>query len=70
MLINPAKKHHIAMLYDTLDEDDSIIASYLNEGLRKGEICVYVTSYYVEQGYIEKFFAVYTGNLLRSTTRE
>lgn len=48
-------KGHIALIYEDRGELDKIIANYLNEGLRAGQLCVYTTIHYRDKGHLEKF---------------
>lgn len=53
-LIGPQDKAHIALLYDNEDALYSAIADYLNEGLAKGELCVYASVRIRDEGHTEK----------------
>lgn len=43
VLINPSSKMHILLLYKNDNELDKAISTYINEGLKKGQICIYGT---------------------------
>jgi hypothetical protein len=53
-LIEPKNKTHIALLYDNEDGLYSAVADYLNEGLTKGELCVYASVRIRDEGHTEK----------------
>ena len=40
---NPPVNEHIALLYDNEDERDTLAANYINEGLKRGQLCVYAS---------------------------
>lgn len=58
LLANPKNHQHIALVYDGVDELNARIAEYLNEGLRRGQLCVYATIHFRDQGHIDKFAAL------------
>ena len=72
LLLSPAPKAHIALIYENKKQRDLIIANYINEGLRLGQICVYATVFYRDEGHLERFSKLITnckenlnnGNLL------
>ena len=37
------KKKHILLLYEEQDELDKAIVTYLNDGLARGQFCIYIT---------------------------
>lgn len=43
LLLNPPNEKHIAVLYDSKEKLNPAIADYINEGLRRGQYCVYAT---------------------------
>ncbi|HKU49279.1 MAG TPA: MEDS domain-containing protein [Nitrososphaera sp.] len=53
--MDPIDNEHVALLYENRDELDSAVSLYLNEGLRKGQLCVYATIRFRDEGYIERF---------------
>jgi len=54
-LLNPSNRQHIALLYENKADLDRAIAVYLNEGLRRGQVCVYATVHYRDEGHIDNF---------------
>jgi hypothetical protein len=56
LVLNPPPSSgntHIALIYDKPEEKDAFIAQFINEGLGKGQICVYGTVRYRIQGHLE-----------------
>lgn len=43
VLLNPPDGTHFALLYDTAEEKNALIAQFINEGLARGDICAYGT---------------------------
>ena len=72
LLINPPNEKHIVLVYDDPDVLDASIADYINEGLKRGQFCVYATIHVRDDGYADKFHSLITdydenvkkGNLL------
>jgi hypothetical protein len=54
ILSSPGENEHVALFYNDAEEMRSYIAAYLNEGLKRGELCIFATVHYREEGYIEK----------------
>lgn len=42
-LVNPSSNMHIMLIYKDDNELDNAITTYINEGLKKGQICIYGT---------------------------
>lgn len=40
---DPPTNEHIALLYESENERDMLISDYLNEGLKRGQLCAYAT---------------------------
>jgi len=40
---DPPNNEHILLLYDNEDERDKLSAKYINEGLKRGQLCVYAS---------------------------
>jgi hypothetical protein len=55
LLLNPSPEKHIALLYRDNEELNPAIATYINEGLKRGQFCVYATVHYRDEGYLEAF---------------
>ena len=55
MLLNPSNHEHAALLYASKEELDAAISQYLNEGLSRGQFCVYATVRYRDEGYLDNF---------------
>lgn len=45
ILINPPAKKHIVLLFDDINNLDALVADYINEGLKRGQFCVYASVY-------------------------
>lgn len=45
----------MALLYEKKEDLDSAVSKYLNEGLRRQQLCVYATVHFRDKGYIENF---------------
>jgi len=54
-LLDPPSEKHIALLYESNEQLGSTIALYINEGLRRGQFCVYATVHYRDDGHLEEF---------------
>jgi CRISPR/Cas system-associated endoribonuclease Cas2 len=54
MIENPPNKGHIAVLYVTEDYRDSLIASYINEGLKRRQLCVYASIHSRNEEHLRK----------------
>jgi MEDS: MEthanogen/methylotroph, DcmR Sensory domain len=65
-LINPCTNMHLILLYNDQDDLDKAIAEYINEGLKRGQICVHASVSLANEGYLENFSSQitdYKGNL-------
>jgi CRISPR/Cas system-associated protein endoribonuclease Cas2 len=51
---NPPNKGHVAVLYVTEDYRDSLIASYINEGLKRRQLCVYASIHSRNEEHLRK----------------
>ena len=51
---NPPNKGHIAVLYVTEDYRDSLIARYINEGLKRRQLCVYASIHSHNEEHLRK----------------
>ncbi len=54
-MLNPSNHEHAALLYANKEELDMAISQYLNEGLSRGQLCVYATIRYRDEGHLENF---------------
>lgn len=54
MLTDPPDRTHISLLYDNEDNLYSTIAAYLNEGLARGQLCVYASVHIRDEAHLEK----------------
>jgi hypothetical protein len=43
IIVNPPIHEHIALLYDNEYERDTLAAAYINEGLKRGQLCAYAS---------------------------
>lgn len=57
MLLDPPGGSHIALVYSRPEERDALVADYINEGLRKGELCVYASVLVRDAQYVENAIA-------------
>ena len=55
VLLDPPDDGHLALVYDNNQELDDAVSTYLNEGLRIGQLCVYATVHFRDDGHIKKF---------------
>jgi hypothetical protein len=55
LLLNPPRNEHIALVYEDKADLNSAISKYINEGLRRGQFCVYATVHFRDEGYIDNF---------------
>src|SRR5687768_1041118 len=54
-LQRPNLEHsHIALVYDTETDRHRAVANFLNEGLKKGQLCYYCSVYTRDEGHLEK----------------
>ena len=58
LLLDPSARQHVALLYENTQELNEAIAVYINEGLRRGQLCVYATVHYRDEGHIEHFLTL------------
>jgi hypothetical protein len=54
-LLNPLTNSNIILVYENNLDLDNAIATYLNEGLKRGQFCVHASVSLANQGYIENF---------------
>lgn len=58
--MNPSNKEHAALLYDREEDLNTAVSKYINEGLNRGQLCVYATVRYRDQGHLEQFSSMIT----------
>ncbi len=54
-LITPSTNMHLILLYDEQDDLDKAISAYINEGLKRGQICIHASVSLANEGYLENF---------------
>ncbi len=52
-IINPLSNERIILLYENLLDLDTAIANHINEGLKRGQICILASVHIIDKGYIE-----------------
>lgn len=55
VLLNPPTSSHIILIYENQYDLDNAIATFINEGLRKEQICVHASVSLRNEGYLEVF---------------
>ncbi|HYF99393.1 MAG TPA: MEDS domain-containing protein [Candidatus Saccharimonadales bacterium] len=55
ILVNPVANTNIILIYENELDLDNAISTYLNEGLKRGQICVYASVSLGNNGYLENF---------------
>lgn len=55
VLLNPSINSNIILIYENESDLDNAIATYLNEGLRRGHVCVHASVSLANEGYMENF---------------
>lgn len=55
VLLNPSTNANIILIHENDLDLDNAIATYLNEGLRRGQFCVHASVSLANQGYLENF---------------
>lgn len=72
VLANPQDNNHILMVYDGDSDAHEAIASYINEGLKRNQLCVYASVHNRDESHVKKIASrivdyeknVQNGNLL------
>lgn len=54
-LITPSTNMHVILLYNKQDDLDKAISAYINEGLKRGQICVHASVSLANEGYLKNF---------------
>ena len=55
VLLNPSTNAHIILIYENQFDLDNAIATYINEGLRRDQLCVYASVSLANEGHLENF---------------
>ena len=55
VLLNPSTNAHIILIYENQFDLDNAISTYINEGLKRGQICVHASVSLANEGYLENF---------------
>jgi hypothetical protein len=66
VLENPMPHQHIALVYETSDQRDAASVRYINEGLKRGQLCVYASIHLRDSGHaarISKMIVDYDKNV-------
>lgn len=53
-LLDPAPHNHVILVYDHEADREDAISQYLNEGLRRNQLCVYASVFVRDQGHMER----------------
>ena len=54
-LVNPPQNGHIALMYENDLQRDKAVANFINEGLKRNELCVYASVRVRISGHLEEF---------------
>ena len=54
-LLDPSPRAHIILIYENQVDLDNAIANYINEGLKRGQLCVYASVSLANEGHLENF---------------
>jgi len=54
-LIDPSANMHVILLYDKQDDLDKAVSTYINEGLKRGQICIHASVSLANESYLENF---------------
>jgi hypothetical protein len=54
-LVNPSFNTHLILLYENKIDLDNAIANYLNEGLKRGQLCIHASVNLMNKGYVKDF---------------
>jgi MEDS: MEthanogen/methylotroph, DcmR Sensory domain len=60
LLLDPSPKAHIILIYENQVDLNNAIATYINEGLKHGQLCVYASVNLANEGYLENFSSLIT----------
>ena len=71
-LSNPRENDHIILVYENDQDRDSAISQYINEGLKRNQLCVYASVHVREEGHLKQIasrienyeLSISQGNLL------
>jgi hypothetical protein len=54
-LIDSSTNMHVILLYDKQDDLDKAVSTYINEGLKRGQICIHASVSLANESYLENF---------------
>ena len=55
ILLNPSTNAHIILIHESLLDLDTAIATYINEGLKRGQLCIHASVSLANDGYLDNF---------------
>ncbi len=55
LLLDPSPRAHIILIYENQVDLDNAISNYINEGLKRGQLCVYASVSLANEGHLENF---------------
>ena len=55
VLLDPYPNSHIILIYENQVDLDNAVATYINEGLKRGQLCVYASVSLANEGHLENF---------------
>ena len=55
VLLNPPINAHIILIHENLFDLDTAIATYINEGLKRGQLCIHASVSLANEGYLDNF---------------
>jgi len=67
-LTAPKQNGHIALLYDKQEQLNAHVAEYINEGLKRGQLCVYASVHFRDEDYVQQLASLipdYEGHIKR-----
>ncbi|MDF0679706.1 MAG: MEDS domain-containing protein [Candidatus Nitrosocosmicus sp.] len=54
-LIDPSTNMHVILLYDKQEDLDKAVSTYINEGLKRGQLCIHASVSLANKSYLENF---------------
>ncbi|KAA2282974.1 MEDS domain-containing protein [Candidatus Nitrosocosmicus agrestis] len=55
ILLSPTANAHIILIHENQFDLDTAIATYINEGLKRGQLCIYASVSLANEGYLDDF---------------
>ena len=55
VLLNPSANAHIILIHENQFDLDIAIATYINEGLKRGQLCIHASVSLANEGYLDNF---------------